>query len=79
MTPDQASQRQASLANDIGELLRELQHAHKIARNCTLLMSPSQLMVLAQRNDHDGLCGSIDITRDYERSAVLAKAMGSAA
>ncbi|MGX0937027.1 hypothetical protein SGO26_09405 [Cupriavidus metallidurans] len=42
-------------------------------------MSPSQLMVLAQRNDRDGLLGSVDITREYERAAVIARATGSVA
>ncbi|GMG90264.1 hypothetical protein Cmtc_14840 [Cupriavidus sp. TKC] len=77
--PDQASLRQAAATNCSADLLRELQHAHKIAVNCIQIMSPSQLMVLAQRNDRDGLLGSVDITREYERAAVIARATGSVA
>ncbi|MGO4304227.1 hypothetical protein [Cupriavidus sp. RAF12] len=78
MTPDQATQRQAAAANCHADLLRELQHAHRIIQNGLQIMSVMQKLVWAERNSHDGVDGE-GTTRHHERAAVIAKAVGSAA
>lgn len=78
MTPDQASLRQAAATNCQADLLRELQHAHRIIQNGLQIMSVLQKSVWAERNAHDGVDGE-GTTRFHERAAVLAKATGSAA
>ncbi|HBD35944.1 hypothetical protein [Cupriavidus sp. UBA2534] len=78
MTPDQASLRQAVLANRNEELLRELQHAHRIIQNGLQIMSVTQTSVWGERNARDGVDGE-GTTRYHERAAVLARATGSAA
>ncbi len=45
MTPDQATERQAAAVNCQAELLRELQHAHRIIQNGLQIMSVLQKSV----------------------------------
>lgn len=78
MTPDQASLRQAAATNCSADLLRELQHAHRIIQNGLQLMSVTQKDVWAERNARDGVDGE-GTTRYHERAAVIARATGSAA
>ncbi|KWW37888.1 hypothetical protein ACUXAV_000223 [Cupriavidus metallidurans] len=78
MTPDQASLRQAAVTNCSADLLRELQHAHRIIQNGLQLMSVTQKDVWAERNARDGVDGK-GTTRYHERAAVIARATGSAA
>jgi hypothetical protein len=59
------------------ELLSELQKAHQIIRNALGLMTPMQKAEWAKINERDGVIGE-GTTRANERSAVIAKAAGSA-
>ena len=78
MTPDQATERQAAAVNCQAELLRELQHAHRIIQNGLQIMSVLQKSVWAERNARDGVDGE-GTTRFHERAAVIERATGSAA
>lgn len=76
MTADQAAARQASVENTHTELLHELERAHVIIRNALQIMSTSQKMVWADRNERDHVDGE-GVTRANERATVITRAGGT--
>lgn len=77
MTPVQAAQRQADLANENAELLLKLQLAHIIIGNASQLMTISQRLVWGERNANSA--ARLSSAYKAAGAAVIAEAVGSAA
>ncbi|MNL78076.1 hypothetical protein D3C87_2043870 [compost metagenome] len=77
MTPVQAAQRQADLANENAELLLKLQLAHIIIGNASQLMTISQRLVWGERNANSA--ARLSSAYKAAGAAVIAEATGSAA
>ena len=77
MTPDQAAQRQAAMANDHDKLLHELQVAQMIIGNSQQLMTVSQRLVWAACNASSA--ARLHAAHKAAGAAVIAQATGSAA
>lgn len=76
MTPTQAAQRQAAVANDHEKLLIELQLAHIIIGNASQLMTVSQRLVWGERNANSA--ARLSAARTAAGAAVIAEAIAEA-